>query len=93
MDINAMITTYNIAVTDAASEITRKERCRKKLLVTRDFLDLCDERRNLMKKQYDAEGAKEYREANKKKAVKKVKGEWICFRCEKIEPAREHTSW
>ena len=52
MDINAMITTYNTAVTGAASEIHAlgKERHRKKPWVTRDFLDLCDERRNLKKK-------------------------------------------
>ena len=36
---------------------------------------LCDERRDLMKKRYEAEGAKEYREANRRtqKAVKKAK--------------------
>ena len=75
MDINTMITTYNTAVTDAASEILGKEHRRKKPWVTRDVLDLCDERRNLKKKQYEAEGAKEYREANKRiqKAMKKAK--------------------
>ena len=38
----------------------------------------CDERRDL-KKQYEAEGAKEYREANRRiqKAVKKAKEDWI----------------
>ena len=45
MDINTMITTYNTVVTDAASEILGKERRRKKPWVTRDVLDLCDERR------------------------------------------------
>ena len=73
MDINTMITTYNTAVTDAASKILGKERRRKRSRVTRDVLDLCDERRNFRKKRYEAEGAKEYREANKRiqKAVKK----------------------
>ena len=47
MDINKMITTYSTAVTDAASEILGKERRRKKPWVTRDVLDLYDERRNL----------------------------------------------
>ena len=55
MDINTMITTYNTAVTDAASKILWKERCRKKPWVARDALDLFDE------KKYEAEGAKEYR--------------------------------
>ena len=53
-----MITTYNTAITDAASEILGKERRRKKPWVTKDVLDLCDERRDLKKKWYEAEGAK-----------------------------------
>ena len=79
-----MISTDNTAVTDAASEIFGKECRRKKPWVTRDVLDLCDERRNLKKKRYQVEGAKEYREANKRiqKAVKKAKGDWIGAQCE-----------
>ena len=45
MDINTMITTYNTAVTDAASEILGNECHRKMPWVTRDVLDLFDERR------------------------------------------------
>ena len=59
MNINTMITTYNTAVTG-------KERCRKTPWVTKDVLDLCDERRDFKKKRYEAEGAKEYREANRR---------------------------
>ena len=44
MDMDTMITTYNTAVTDAASGILGKERRRKKPWVTKDVLDLCDER-------------------------------------------------
>ena len=58
MDVDTMITTYSAAVTDAASEILGKERRRKKPWVTKDVLDLCDERRDLKKKRYKAEGAK-----------------------------------
>ena len=78
MDMDTMITTYNTAVTDAASEILGKERRRKKPWVTKDVLDLCDER-DLKKKRYEAEGAKKYREANRRvqKAVKKAKEDWI----------------
>ena len=78
-NMDTMITTYNTAVTDAASEILGKERRRKKPWVTKDVLDLRDERRDLKKKQYEAEGAKEYREANRRiqKAVKKAKEDWI----------------
>ena len=86
MDIDTTITTYNTAVTDAASEILGKERCRKKPWVTKDVLDLCDERRDL-KKRYEAEGAKKYREANRRiqKAVKKAKEDWVGAQCEEIE--------
>ena len=86
-DMDTMITTYNTAVTDAASEILGKERRRKKPWVTKDVLDLCDERRDLKKKRYEAEGAKEYREANRRiqKAVKKAKEDWIGAQCEEIE--------
>ena len=85
MDINTMITTYNTVVTDAASEIPGKECRRKKPWVTIDVLDLCDERRDL-KKRYEAEGAKEYREANRdiQKAVKKAKEDWIGAQCEEM---------
>ena len=64
-----------------------KERRRKKPWVTKDVLDLCDERRDLKKKRYEAEGAKEYREANRRvqKAVKKAKEDWIGAQCEEIE--------
>ena len=50
MDKDTMITTLNTVLTDAASEILRKKRRRKKPWVTKDVLDLCDERRDLKKK-------------------------------------------
>ena len=57
-----MITTNNIAVTDTtASETLRKECCWKKPWLTRDVFDIHDERRDLKKRRYEAEGAKEYR--------------------------------
>ena len=41
----------------------------------------------MKKKRYEAEGAKEYRGANRgvQKAVKKVKEDWIGAQCEEIE--------
>ena len=86
-DINTMITTYNTAVTDAASEILGNERRRKTLWVTKDVLNFCDDRRDLKKKRYEAEGATEYREANRsiQKAVKKAKEDWIGTQCKDIE--------
>ena len=87
MDMDTMITTYNTALTDAASEILGKKRRRKKPWVTKDVLGLCDEWRDMKKKRYEAERAKEYREANRRiqKAVKKAKEDWIGAQCENIE--------
>ena len=66
MGIDTMITTYNTAVTEAASEILGKERRRKKTWVTKAVLDLCDERGDLKKKRHEAEGAKKYRNENRR---------------------------
>ena len=71
-----MITIYETTVTDTASEILGKERRREKTWNTRDVFDLCGEWRGLKNNRYEAEGAKEYSEANKK-AVKKAKEDWI----------------
>ena len=46
IDIDSMITTYNTAMTDTASEILGKDCLRKKPWVTRDVFYLCDERRD-----------------------------------------------
>ena len=61
--------------------------CGKKPWITKDDLYLCDEKRDLKKRRYEAEGVKEYREANRRiqKAVKKAKEDWISVQCEKIE--------
>ena len=77
-----------------------KKRRRKKPWVTKDVLDFCDERRDLKKERFEAEGAKNYSEANRmiQKAVKKAKEDWIGAQCEEIETclnkntAREHIS-
>ena len=46
MDMDTLITTCNTARTGAAIEILGKDRRRKKPWVTKDVLDLCDERRD-----------------------------------------------
>ena len=53
MGIDTMITSYDTGVTDAASEILGKESRRNKPWVTKDVLDLCNERRHLKKKRYE----------------------------------------
>ena len=87
MDINTIITTYNTAVTDAASGKLGKKGRRKKPWVTKDVLDLCDERRDLKKKRYETKVVKEFREASRRvqKAVKKAKEDLIGAQCEEIE--------
>ena len=57
----------------------------KRTWITKHVLDLCDERN--LKVRYEAEGAKEYRKANRRiqKAMKKAKEDWIGAQCEEIE--------
>ena len=43
-DIDSMITTFNSAVTETASEILGKHRQKKKPWITAEILDLCDKR-------------------------------------------------
>ena len=49
-DIDLMITTFNTAVTETASEILSKHCQKKKPWITAEILDLCDKRRELRKK-------------------------------------------
>ena len=56
-DIDSMITTFNTAVTETASEILGKHRQKKKNWITAEILDLCDERRELRKKRSEPEGS------------------------------------
>ena len=44
-DIDAMITTFNTAVTEAASDILGTHHQKKKPWITAEILDLCDKRR------------------------------------------------
>ena len=52
-DIDSMITTFNTAVTEKASEILGKHRQKKIPWITAEILDLCDKRRELRKKRLD----------------------------------------
>ena len=52
-DIYSMITTFNTAVTETASEILGKHRQKKKPWITAENLDLCDKRRELWKKIFE----------------------------------------
>ena len=73
--MDSMITIFNTAVTETATEILGKHSQKKKPWVTADILDLCNKRRELRKKQFEPEGSVTYREVNKnvKKCMKKAK--------------------
>ena len=86
-DIDSMITTFNTAATETASEILGKHRRKKKPWITADILDLCDKRRELRKKRFELEGSEKYKEVNNdiKRCMKKAKQNWIGEQCSKIE--------
>ena len=86
-DIDSMITTFNTAVTETASEILGKHRQKKKPWITSEILDLCDKRRELKKKRFELEGAAKYKEVNNNinRCMKKAKENWIGEQCSEIE--------
>ena len=59
-----MITTFNTALIETASEILGKHSQKKKTWVTAEILDLCYRRRELRKKRFEPEGSEKYREVN-----------------------------
>ena len=63
-DIDSIITTFNTAVTETASEILGKHRQKKKPWITAEIRDLCDKRRELRTKRFEPEGAAKYKEVN-----------------------------
>ena len=86
-DIDSMITTFNTAVTETASEILGKHRQKKKPWITAEILDLCDKKRELRKKRYEPEGSEKYMEVNNniKRCMKKAKENWIGEQCSDTE--------
>ena len=85
-----MITTFNTAVTETASEILGKhhhQKKKKKNWITAEILDLCDKRRELRKKSFEPEGAAKYKEVNNniKRCMKKAKENWIGEQCSETE--------
>ena len=56
--MDSMITIFNTAVTETASEILGKHRQKKKKnSITAEIFDLCDKRRELRKKRFEPEGS------------------------------------
>ena len=50
-DLDTMVTHFNKAVTDTAVELLGKQRRKRKPWVTPEIFDLCDQRRDLKKKE------------------------------------------
>ena len=86
-DMDSMITTFNTAVMETASEILGKHRQKKKPWVNAEILDLCDKRRELRKKRFELEGSEKYKEVNNniKRCIKRAKENWIGEQCSEIE--------
>ena len=86
-DMDSMITTFNTAVTETASEILGKHRQKNKPRVIADILDLCNNRTELRKKRFELEGSEKYKEVNIniKRCPKKAKENWIGEQCSEIE--------
>ena len=86
-DIDSMITTFNTAVTETASEILGKTSSEGKPLGHCKFFDLCDKRSELRKKRLEPEGSEKYKEVhnNIKRCMKKTKENWIGEQCSEIE--------
>ena len=86
-DLDSMITTFNTAVTETASEILGKHRQNKKPWVSAEILDLCYRRRELRKKRVEHGGSEKYREVNNniKRSMKKAKENCIGEQCNEIE--------
>ena len=73
-----MITTFNTAVTETASEILGKHQQKKKPWITAEILDLCNQRRELRKNRPEPEGSEKYKEVNNiKRCMKKARENWI----------------
>ena len=78
-EIDALINSFNTALTETANNILGKHRPAKKLWVTDSILKLYDKRRDLKQRKNTTEGAKLFRETNQqvKKCTRKAKATWI----------------
>ena len=90
IDLVSMITTYNTAVTDTAN--LGRYVVEKKLWVTRDVPDLCDERRDLKKRRHEENERKNIANKRVRKALQKAKEDWIDNQCKEIYACPNKTS-
>ena len=76
-ETDALINSFNAAVTETANNILGKHRPAKTTWVTNNILNLCDKRRELKQKTHTTKGAKLYTEA-KLKRHEKIQGDMDC---------------
>ena len=83
-DLDSMVTHFNKAVTDTAAELLGKQCRKRKPWVTPEILDLCDQRRDLKKKE---RRAKDYREIKRqiRTEMKMAIETWIQGQCQEVE--------
>ena len=102
IEIDALINSFDTAVTETANNILGKHRQAKKSWITDNILKLCDKRRELKQQKNTTEGAKLYREANqqvKKKAWEKHRRHGLknnakaSKKTRRKTTARKPTSW
>ena len=86
-NIDSMITTFNTAVTETASEILCKHRQKKISWITAEILDLCDKKREPRKTKSEPEGSEKYKEVNNniKRCIKMLKKTGWEEQCNEIE--------
>ena len=85
-EIDALINSFNTAVTETANNILGKQRPAKKPWVIDNILKLCDKRRELKQKKNTTQDAKLYRKVGgRNQQVKKKKETWIEEQCQDIE--------
>ena len=86
-EIDALINSFNTAITETANNILGKHWPAKKPWVTDNILKLCDKQRELKQKKNMTDGAKLYREANQqvKERMRKPKETLIEEQCQGIK--------
>ena len=86
-EIDALINSFNAAVTETANNILGKRRPAKKPWITDNVLKLYDKRRELKQKKNTTEGVELNREANQqvREGVRKAKETWVEEQCQVIE--------
>ena len=91
-DVNELAGGFKEAVLETAEEVLGRQRKKKQPWVTREILDLCDERRSLKGARHTSpEDAEQYRKASRqvRKKMLEAKEDWITKQCEAIEQGME----